>query len=211
MASLIWVALNSREFGAQREIVDRLLELEALADARARTGALRVDGKYSNKPDYWNRLMQATNGRLIIMGRALQSWLKPEYEEHFKAAIERVARNGGDVCFLLLAPNGAAQKHIKAIGGRDHASKKHRTAQTLSNFRDSLPVRIRSNVELRYLPDDLEPYYMAIITDAGLDFTPYLHTEDSKDVVHLSFDHGSPFARSVVTDIASLRENSKKL
>ncbi|WP_309114695.1 hypothetical protein [Saccharothrix sp.] len=202
--------MNSREFGAQREIIDRLLELEALADIRARTGALRVDGKYSDKPDYWNRLMQGTNGRLIIMGHSLQSWLKPEYQALFKSAIGRVARNGGDVCFLLLAPNGTAQRRIQEMCGRDHASKTKRTAQALVAFRDSLPSRVRSRIDLRYLPEDVEPYYMAIITDAGLDFTPYLHVEDSKDVVHLSFDHNSPFARSVVTDITSLRGKSKQ-
>lgn len=209
LASLVLGFFTSRSLGGQSELADKLLQLEKAAESRARYGATFIDEKYFHKPEYWNRLSDGTSKQFFLIGHALNTWAQPEYKQAFLAAISRVVKNKGDFCMLLLDPDGQAQKRIIDARGRNYRTDIEATLHALAEVHKKLPANLKGKLDVRFLPSDEQPLYMAVITDLSLEYSPYFARASTRSAPHASFAISSPFANTVISDFQSIRSNCK--
>lgn len=205
LASLILGFFASRSLGGQSELVEKLLQLERAAESRSRYGATLLDEKYVHKPDYWNQLSASTTKRLFLIGHALNTWVEPAYRKHFLDSIERVIRNGGDFCLIVLDPTGDAQARIRSARGSDYTQKIDATLRAVAEVHSRLPAKMKSKVDVRRMPPLEQPLYMAVITDSSVEYSPYFRRASTKTTLHASFSLATPFAGAVLADFEALR------
>lgn len=205
LASLVLGFFTSRALGGQSELADKLLQLEKAAESRARYGATFIDEKYFHKPEYWNQLSDSTSRQFYLLGHALNTWAQPEYKKAFLLAIERVIRNKGDFCMLLLDPDGEAQQRIVDVRGRSYRSDIDITLHAVAEVYRKLPTNLKSGVDVRWLPSEEQPLYMAVVTDASLEYSPYFARASTRTAPHASFAISSSFANTVISDFQSVR------
>lgn len=209
LASLVLGFFTSRSLGGQSELADKLLQLERAAESRQRYGATFIDEKYFHKPEYWNQLSDGTSKQFYLIGHALNTWSQPEYKKSFLAAISRVIRSKGDFCMLLLDPDGDAQKRIVSARGRSYRKDIETTLHALAEVHKSLPANLKGKLDVRFLPSEEQPLYMAVITDSSLEYSPYFSRASTRSAPHASFAISSPFANTVISDFQSIRQNCK--
>lgn len=205
IASVVLGMFTSRALAGQTALADKLLQLEQATESRNRYGATLLDEKYFHKPEYWNHLTASTSKRLLLLGHSLNTWVKPEYRKPFLAAIERVVKNKGDFCIILLDPSGGGRQRIADVRGHDYSGNIASTLEAVAEVHRRLPPKLRDRVDVRFLPTAEQPLYMAMVTDTSLEYSPYFLRESSRTTLHASFTRDSAFSNAVIADFQALR------
>lgn len=201
---------GSSDMSQKLEQVDaaiaRLEALESAIERRRAQGVAMVSEKYEHKPEYWNALTAATAHRFLLVGRALDTWVEGEYRQGFLAAAERVARNGGDVCVILMAPTGPSHGQMARAQGRDYSDGARQTVAALAEVHRRLPAGQRKRLDVRFMPEGEQPWYMVVVTDTNLEYSPYFQRASTRKSLHLSLRTSSPFWNAVLKDVDGLRQ-----
>ena len=211
LANFLWALFNTKEMGAENKLLDRLTRLTESLEARNTAGLMFLGEKFADKPQYWANRANGTNTKFLMIGYSLSTAFSPEFRTHTLAALDRVARNKGDVCWIILDPAGAAHGTLANARSRSFASATEETLVAVRQFRGSLPAALRQHVEVRLLPPSEAPTYWALITDQSVEFAPYLLRETTARAFHSSFLPNSSFGRLIDSDFSRIRAASVPL
>jgi hypothetical protein len=158
-----------------------------------------IKSKHEYEDAEWRAILTEARESLLLVGHALSKWCDHVMEAEFCAAIDRLVRDGKEVCLLTLSDNGprVAQQRDKGYDGRVRA-----TLDVLANLSRELPEDAQQRLHVHKLGDDVELPYMAVANDRILITAPYPAANQSSDPMPtLTVGADSPIAKALREDI----------
>ncbi len=159
------------------KINDNLKRQRELYDSGIRS--IRKKSYYDANGTFWRDIIQATAGRMDLIGHSISKWFDEEYKESFSKKIEEMIRNGKEVRIILSGDMpDMAKIHLAESKGRGNCqlSKMENTCFELREIVRRVPRSARGNLKV-YIADRAKVTYMYIRTDQQCFISPYIYSE----------------------------------
>ncbi|HKZ12640.1 MAG TPA: hypothetical protein VJL81_02230 [Solirubrobacterales bacterium] len=167
----------------------------------AQVQALMPKGTYDG--DEWLSLLSGAHRSLTMVGHALDKWCRtPPLEAEFRAALSRLAREGGDIRLLILAKQA---KRVPNTRRKEYTDRIEETLRVVAGVYRSLGAAERQSLQVRTVGDKLEMPYMAVANENFMIVAPYPATlQSSNGMPAIRVAANSPIAEEFDSDITTL-------
>jgi hypothetical protein len=167
----------------------------------AQVQALMPKGAYDD--DDWLSLLAGAHRSITLVGHALDKWCRtPRIEAEFRAALSRLAREGGDIRLLILAKQA---KRVPSTRRKEYADRIDETLRVVAGVYRSLGATERKHLQVRTVGDKLEMPYMAVANENFMIVAPYPATlQSSNGMPAIRVATSSTIAEEFESDITTL-------
>lgn len=180
--------------------------LDSAASILAQTEAAQVQAlmpKGTYDGDEWLSLLSGAHRSLTMVGHALDKWCRtPSLEAEFRAALSRLAREGGDIRLLILAKQA---KRVPNTRRKEYTDRIQETLRVVADVYRSLGAAERQCLQVRTVGDKLEMPYMAVANENFMIVAPYPATlQSSNGMPAIRVAANSTIAEEFESDITTL-------
>ena len=194
------------------DIDEKLKKQNELYDSGIRS--IRKKSYYDRDGKFWNDIIEATSGRLDLVGHSISKWFDEEYKSTFVAKIDSMLRNGKEVRIILSGAEPDRNKISQAekdFSQRIHLNKMEMTCFELRQIVKKVPKALRHNL-LVYLADPIQVTYLYIRTDHQCFISPYIYsTNNNSNSFLLELETRIDYSKCFEQDFSELLTHIDKI